>query len=89
MRDNSYFPSLLQPRKRAEQALLAVVQEAYVHGVATRRVDDLVQALGMTGISKSQVSRLRQTLDAEVERFRTRRLEGRIRMSGWMRPFRR
>jgi putative transposase len=76
VRDNSYFPSLLQPRKRAEQALVAVVQEAYVHGVSTRRVDDLVQALGMTGISKSQVSRLCQTLDAEVERFRNRRLEG-------------
>jgi transposase-like protein len=76
VRDNSYFPSLLQPRKRAEQALVAVVQEAYVHGVSTRRVDDLVQALGMTGISKSQVSRLCQALDAEVERFRTRRLEG-------------
>jgi transposase-like protein len=76
VRDNSYFPSLLQPRKRAEQALVAVVQEAYVHGVSTRRVDDLVQALGMTGISKSQVSRLCQTLDAEVERFRNRQLEG-------------
>jgi transposase-like protein len=55
---------------------VAVVQEAYVHGVSTRRVDDLVQALGMTGISKSQVSRLCQTLDAEVERFRNRQLEG-------------
>jgi putative transposase len=76
VRDNSYFPSLLQPRKRAEQALVAVVQEAYVHGVSTRRVDDLVQALGMTGISKSQVSRLCQALDGEVERFRTRKLEG-------------
>jgi putative transposase len=76
VRDNSYFPSLLQPRKRAEQALVAVVQEAYVHGVSTRRVDDLVQALGMTGISKSQVSRLCLTLDTEVDRFRNRRLEG-------------
>src|SRR5919199_2026453 len=76
VRDNSYFPSLLQPRKRAEQALVAVVQEAYVHGVSTRRVDELVQALGMSGISKSQVSRLCQTLDAEVERFRTRPLVG-------------
>ncbi len=76
VRDNSYFPSLLQPRKRAEQALVAVVQEAYVHGVSTRRVDDLVQALGMTGISKSQVSRLCQALDGEVERFRTRKLDG-------------
>jgi putative transposase len=76
VRDGSFFPSLLEPRKRAERALVAVVQEAYVQGVSTRRVDDLVQALGMTGISKSQVSRLCQALDAEVERFRTRRLEG-------------
>jgi putative transposase len=76
VRDNSYFPSLLQPRKRAEQALVAVVQEVYVQGVSTRRVDELVQALGMTGISTSQVSRLCQTLDAEVERFRARKLEG-------------
>jgi putative transposase len=76
VRDSSFFPSLLEPRKRAERALVAVVQEAYVQGVSTRRVDDLVQALGMAGISKSQVSRLCQTLDGEVERFRTRRLEG-------------
>jgi putative transposase len=76
VRDSSFFPSLLEPRKRAERALVVVVQEAYVQGVSTRRVDDLVQALGMTGISKSQVSRLCQALDAEVERFRTRRLEG-------------
>jgi putative transposase len=55
---------------------VAVVQEAYVHGVSTRRVDDLVQALGMQGISKSQVSRLCSELDEEVERFRTRRLDG-------------
>src|SRR3989304_146249 len=75
-RDGSYFPSLLEPRKRAERALVAVVQEAYVQGVSTRRVDDLVQALGIAGISKSQVSRLCQELDGEVERFRTRRLEG-------------
>ena len=76
VRDGSYFPSLLDPRRRAERALVAVVQEAYVQGVSTRRVDDLVQALGMTGISKSQVSRLCQELDTEVERFRTRRLSG-------------
>ncbi len=56
---------------------MAVVQEAYVHGVSTRRVDDLVQALGIVGISKSEVSRLCETLDAEVERFRTRPLVGR------------
>jgi putative transposase len=76
VRDGSFFPSLLEPRRRAERALTAVVQEAYVHGVSTRRVDDLVKALGMTGISKSQVSRLCQELDAEVERFRTRQLAG-------------
>lgn len=76
VRDNSFFPSILEPRKRSEQALVAVVQEAYVQGVSTRRVDDLVRALGMTGISKSQVSRLCAGLDAEVERFRSRRLEG-------------
>ena len=76
VRDGSYYPALFEPRKRAERALVAVVQEAYVQGVSTRRVDDLVQALGMTGISKSQVSRLCQDLDAEVERFRTRRLDG-------------
>ena len=58
VRDGSYFPALLDPRRRAERALTAVVQEAYVQGVSTRRVDDLAQALGMTGISKSQVSRL-------------------------------
>src|SRR3990172_13372960 len=76
VRDGSFFPTLLDPRKRAERALVAVVQEAYVQGVSTRRVDDLVQALGIAGISKSQVSRLCQELDTEVERFRTRRLEG-------------
>jgi putative transposase len=76
VRDGSYFPSLLDPRKRAERALVAVVQEAYVQGVSTRRVDELVHALGINGISKSQVSRLCQTLDDEVERFRSRPLEG-------------
>ncbi len=76
VRDGSFYPSLLEPRRRAELALTAVVQEAYVQGVSTRRVDELVQALGMQGISKSQVSRLCETLDAEVTRFRNRRLEG-------------
>ncbi|MHB8578213.1 MAG: IS256 family transposase, partial [Dehalococcoidia bacterium] len=76
VRDSSYFPALLEPRRRAEQALVAVVQEAYVHGISTRKVDDLVQALGMTGISKSQVSRLCAALDDEVQHFRERRLEG-------------
>jgi putative transposase len=76
VRDGSFFPSLLEPRKRAERALAAVVQEAYVQGVSTRRVDELVRALGLEGVSKSQVSRVCQALDAEVERFRTRRLAG-------------
>ena len=74
VRDGSYFPALLEPRRRAERALVAVVQEAYVAGVSTRRVDDLVRTLGLQGISKSQVSLLCQELDGEVERFRTRPL---------------
>jgi putative transposase len=76
VRDSSYFPSLLEPRRRAERALSAVVQEAYVHGLSTRKVDELVKALGMAGISKSQVSRLCEELDEEVARFRERPLEG-------------
>ena len=74
VRDGSYFPSLLEPRTRGERALVAVVQEAYVGGVSTRRVDGLVKALGLEGISKSQVSRLCTTLDADVARFRNRPL---------------
>ena len=66
VRDGSYFPSLLDPRRRAERALLAVVCEAYVAGVSTRRVDDLVRSLGIGGISKSEVSRMCASLDAEV-----------------------
>ncbi|WP_375222147.1 transposase, partial [Symbiobacterium thermophilum] len=58
LRKGSYMPSWLEPRRRAEKALVAVVQEAYIQGVSTRKVDELVQALGMTGVSKSQVSRL-------------------------------
>jgi transposase-like protein len=76
VRDGSYFPRLLEPRTRGERALVAVVQEAYVGGVSTRRVDALVKSLGMEGISKSQVSRLCSELDAEVERFRSRPLTG-------------
>jgi putative transposase len=75
VRDGSYFPALLEPRRRAERALSAVVQEAYVHGVSTRKVDELVKALGMTGISKSRVSELCEELDEEVERFRNRELK--------------
>jgi transposase-like protein len=74
VRDGSYFPSLLDPRRRAERALLAVVQEAYVQGVSTRRVDDLVRALGIDGISRSEVSRICAALDTEVEAFRSRSL---------------
>jgi putative transposase len=76
VRDGSYFPSLLEPRRRSEKALLAVVQQAYVEGVSTRRVDDLLQALGLTGIDKSRVSRICKELDEVVERFRSRPLEG-------------
>ena len=74
VRDGSYFPSLLEPRRRAERALLAVVQEAYVLGVSTRRVEDLVDALGIASISRSEVSRICAALDAEVEAFRSRSL---------------
>ena len=62
LRKGSYFPGFLEPRRMAEKALTAVIQEAYIHGVSTRAVDDLVKALGMTGISKSQVSRLCQEI---------------------------
>jgi transposase-like protein len=74
VRDGSYLPSLLDPRRRTERALLAVIQEAYVSGVSTRRVDDLVRAMGIDGISRSEVSRICAALDAEAERFRCRPL---------------
>lgn len=76
VRPGTYFPSLLQPRRRAEHALLAVVQEAYVHGVSTRKVDDLVRALGVDGISTSEVSRICGELDTAVTAFRTRAITG-------------
>ena len=76
LRAGTYFPSLLQPRRRAEHALLAVVQEAYVHGVSTRKVDDLLKALGLDGMSKSEVSRICGELDTVVAAFRTRPLAG-------------
>lgn len=76
LRAGTYFPDFLEPRKRSEQAIMSVVLEAYVHGVSTRRVDDLVQALGMTGISRSEVSRIAKELDEMVEAFRSRPLEG-------------
>jgi transposase-like protein len=74
LRKGSYFPSFLEPRRRAERALLSVVQEAYVQGVSTRKVEDLVQSLGLEGISKSQVSRVCKELDETMERFRSRPL---------------
>ena len=76
LREGSYFPSLLEPRRRSERALLAVIQQAYVEGVSTRWVDDLVKALGCEGISKSQVSRICQELDEVVEDFLGRPLDG-------------
>lgn len=76
LRQGSYFPSLLEPRRRAEKALLAVVQQAYVEGISTRKVDDLLRALGLTGIDKSKVSRICKELDGVVEEFRHRPLEG-------------
>jgi putative transposase len=76
IRQGSYFPSFLQPRKRSEQALVSVVQQAYVCGVSTRRVDQLVESLGLR-ISKSEVSRISGLLDEQVQAFRQRPLEGR------------
>ena len=76
LREGSYFPSFLEPRRMAERALTAVIQEAYIHGVSTRSVDDLVRAMGGTGVSKSQVSRLCEEIDARVKAFLDRPLEG-------------
>ena len=76
LRKGSYFPGFLEPRRLAEKALAAVVQEAYVHGVSTRSVDDLIKAMGMTGISKSQVSRLCEEIDEKVKAFLSRPIEG-------------
>jgi len=76
LRKGSYFPGFLEPRRMAEKALTAVVQEAYIQGVSTRSVDDLVKAMGMTGISKSQVSRLCAEIDDKVKAFLGRPIEG-------------
>jgi putative transposase len=76
LRKGSYFPSFLEPRRTAEKALVAVIQEAYVHGVSTRSVDDLVKAMGAGGMSKSQVSRLCAEIDIRVNAFLSRLLEG-------------
>jgi putative transposase len=76
LRQGSYFPPFLEPRKIAEKALVAVIQEAWIGGVSTRRVDDLVQAMGLTGISKSQVSKLCKDIDERVTAFLERPIEG-------------
>ena len=76
LRKGSYFPAFLEPRRMAEKALTAVIQEAYIQGVSTRSVDDLVQAMGGTGISKSQVSRLCGEIDERVNAFLDRPIEG-------------
>jgi transposase-like protein len=76
LRHGSYFPSLLEPRKMSEKALLNVVQEAYVHGVSTRKVDELVESLGIKGMDKSEVSRISKQLDGFVTEFKNRILEG-------------
>jgi transposase-like protein len=76
IRRGSYFPSFLEPRRRSEQALVSVVQEAYVAGVSTRKVDQVVESLGLR-ISKSEVSRICQGLDEQVDLFRDRPLDGR------------
>ena len=76
LRKGSYFPSFLEPRRLAEKALTAVIQEAYIQGVSTRSVDDLVKAMGGGGVSKSQVSRLCEEIDERVNAFLERSLEG-------------
>jgi transposase-like protein len=76
LRKGSYFPGFLEPRRLAEKALTAVIQEAYIQGVSTRSVDDLVKAMGMSGVSKSQVSRLCEEIDDRVKTFLDRPIEG-------------
>src|SRR6187455_2920618 len=86
LRVSSYFPGFLEPRRMAEKALTAVIQEAYIQGISTRSVDELVKAMGMEGISKSQVSRLCSEIDERVQTFLHRPIEGTGRISGWMPP---
>src|SRR6476659_5535796 len=76
LRKGSYFPGFLEPRRMAEKALTAVIQEAYIQGISTRSVDELVKAMGMSGISKSQVSRLCEEIDGKVKAFLDRPIEG-------------
>ena len=79
LRQGSYFPSFLERRRRTEEALVAVIQEAYVHGVSTRKVDDLVRAMGLDGVDKSTVSRICSRLDDEVQAFRERPISQAVR----------
>lgn len=76
LRSGSYFPGFLEPRRTAEKALTSVIQEAYIQGISTRSVDDLVKAMGMSGVSKSQVSRLCEEIDERVQAFLERPIEG-------------
>src|SRR5689334_5206682 len=76
LRQGSYFPPFLEPRRTAEKALVSVIQEAWIGGVSTRRVDELVQAMGLAGISKSQVSKLCKDIDERVNAFLERPIEG-------------
>ena len=88
LRRGSYFPAFLEPRRTAEKALTAVIQEAYVQGISTRSVDDLVRAMGMEGISRSQVARLCAEIDERVRDFLARPIEGDWPgpISGWTPP---
>ena len=81
LRKGTYFPEFLEPRRASEKAMTAVIQEAYIQGVSTRSVDDLVKTMGMTGVSKSQVSRLCVEIDERVDAFLDRPLEGRMALS--------
>ena len=76
LRQGSYFPPFLEPRRTTEKALVSVIQEAWIGGVSTRRVDELVQAMGLSGISKSQVSKLCKDIDERVTAFLERPIEG-------------
>ncbi|CAN5742717.1 hypothetical protein BH11PSE3_BH11PSE3_41140 [soil metagenome] len=76
LRKGSYFPGFLEPRRTAEKALTAVIQEAYIQGISTRSVEDLVKAMGMSGVSKSQVSRMCEDIAVRVKAFLDRPIEG-------------
>ncbi len=79
----AYFPSFLEPRRRSEQAIVAVVREAYVNGVSTRKVDRLFEQLGIQGMSKDRVSALCRSLDEQVEAFRSDRSQASTPICGW------